>query len=144
MSILIQDFFILISGKLFALFISLSYLVSKIVLRHILKTFVTIAYDIWDSIAWFAVDIAILNFSISIALRIPHKYNWNYEQTVVWYILLTCTFLISCVLYACIIKARGNQKKRTPLNSFRLFSYLSSSWCVVFFFLILIIQKLTQ
>lgn len=133
-----------LSGPLYLPSISLFYLLVKIMIRHILKVLLKSHFDLWDTLSWFAVDIALLSLALSISLHVPDKMGFGYEQSVIWYLAFGALFIICCLCYAYTLQQKHAPQPDSCLKIFvrrSLFAgVLSFSWLISLFSLILVVN----
>lgn len=91
----------------------------KIGIHRLAKT--TSPIDNWSMYIWTNVDLGILAASISITMHYPEKVNYNYQQSVVWYLFVTFSIIISTIFYGLFLKRRQILNGISPLKNMQLF-----------------------
>ena len=117
----------------FILIISFSYLLTKIVFRTMIKYLIGSKPDIWDTLAWFSVDIAFINLAICIGRAETSEYNIKIK--IIWYLILGGVICLLILMYGFFLKRKKNDIK--PINDIKLFINITSSYFISFLTLII-------
>ncbi len=141
-----MSYYILIAMRLFDEYffplIGLFYVIMKIMVKYFIRNSLLLQYDFWEIFSWFGVDLAILNLSLSIGIKIDEvlkkKHNVVYGG-VWWYIFLVAGIIIAALIYGYINKRRAKGGLNIWWHSCLGF-LLSASWLIGFWVLLVIIE----
>lgn len=128
-----------VTGEYFAPIINLSYILMKIILRHIIHKAIDHDYDFWGVIAWFSVDITLLSLSVCAAANVTAN-HFSHRGSIFWYLTFIFFFIIAAFCYLFFVKRRNkldkgkkNKKDKVrPYKDWRLSLYLSTGWFIGF------------
>jgi hypothetical protein len=129
-----DEFFIILTGPLFVVWISLFYVIAKLIIRHMIHQLIGHSDDTWIIIAWTFVDISVLTLSLCLGCDVPLRYNLNPNASKLWYATLGLCIFMSALFYGSFVKRRNNMGKIGPFRDVRLFFYLSFTWLFGFAF----------
>jgi uncharacterized membrane protein YbhN (UPF0104 family) len=129
-----------VTGDYFAPMIGLTYIIVKIVLRHLIHKAIDHVYDFWGVIAWFSVDITLLALSVCAASNVPARLKLSQQESIFWYLAFVFFFILAAFLYLFFVKRRNRlvkDKKKgkdrvLPYKDAGLFIYLSFGWFIGF------------
>jgi hypothetical protein len=112
--------------------IGLTYIVIKLLIKHLIHKAIDHEFDFWDVMAWFSVDVTLLSISVSIATDVPAKLNMRGPVITYFYIIFIVFCALNSFCYLFFTKRRDNLQKIRPYKDWKLAALLSISWLIGF------------
>ena len=112
--------------------IGLTYIVFKLLIKHLIHKAIDHDFDLWDVIAWFSVDVTLLSLSVCAASDVPRRLNLTPQEALYWYIIFIFFCVLNSFCYLFFTKRRDSLQKIRPYKDWKLSALLSFSWLIGF------------